>query len=164
MSLRIKINEQSAKLKEYRLLAFGIEDDIVNHASYILLYNDSDNENHWKQELYGFCSRLKGISLKSGDKEKVTSTILVEISHGVGFCEEIETPSDFFRDVYDSEEIPHPFDYSMDNEKNVAVFFEALNKFYGEFLVPWIASEKGSKQDLYDAVDKYLVSARSKYI
>ena len=162
--MKNQINEQAAKLKDYKIYAFNIEDDILNHISYILLYDDTENLNHWKTELYGFCSRLKNITLKSGDKEKVTYTALVEVSHGMNFCEELENPFVFFGDVYDSKETPRHFDYNMTNEKNIDLFFDALNKFYSEFLVPWIASDNGGKHDLYNAIERYLVSIHNQYI
>lgn len=160
---KIKLNEQSAKLSDYKFIAYNLEDDILNHCSYFLLYDMAGTENHWKKELYGFCFRLKKIDLKSGDKASATYLSLVEMAHGKDFCEDIADPQPLFESIYESEEIPHPFSYDMGSEHNRDVYFGAMLKFYTEFLIPWISSSDKTdcRQSLYDAVDAYLCARRA---
>ena len=164
--LRIKLNEQAAKLSDYKFIAYNLENDILCHCSYFLLYNSPETENHWKQELYGFCSRLKRIELKSGDKEKATYMALVEMAHGTDFCEDRREPLALFETIYDSEDVPHDFDYDMADETNRRVYFDAIARFYEEYLVPWIATKSSTmdRQSFYGAIDNYLVSERAKMV
>jgi len=160
--LKITLNEQAEKLPKYSLKVGFLDEDIFCHCSYFLLYDMPQTENHWKKELFGFVKPLKVPSLKSGDKFGATEESLVVDNHGEHFSEDRLNASAVLNRVYDSEEIPHPFDYDMDIQRNRDVYFDAMDSFYYDFLIPWISvpDKNPSREELYDAVDKYLISKR----
>ena len=104
--------------------------------------------------------------MKSGNKEKPTYMALVEMAHGTDFCEDRREPLALFETIYDSEDVPHDFDYDMTEEINRRVYFDALSRFYEEYLVPWIATKSSTmdRQPFYAAIDNYLVSARAQMV
>lgn len=116
-----------------------------------------------KSELYGFIKKIKEIKVKSGNKAEYTETALVEMAHGKHFCEDKEEVAQVLEGVYNSEDSPHPFDFDMTLDRNQAIYFDALDKFYYEFLIPWIAvpAKEPSREPLYHAIDRYLIAPRN---
>ena len=164
--MKIKILEQATGRDEYIPFAYNIEDEIFCHCSYFLVYDMPQTDNHWKLELYGFLKKIKKPSVKSGSKLEYTTIALVEMAHGEHFCEDMEVPEKILSSVYNSENIPHPFDFDMDNPHNLEIYFDALNKFYYDFLIPWVVQpdKDPPRQPLYDAIDKYLIARRKEMI
>lgn len=160
--MRITINEQAAGRYEYIPFAHSLEDEIYCHCAYFLVYNMPQTDNHWKKELYGFTKRIKALKVKSGSKMRYTEIALVEMGHGKHFCEDKEEAAEIFSSIYHSEDKPHPFDYDMTLSRNQEIFFDAVDKFYYKFLIPWIAipEEDPPREPLYDAIDKYLIARR----
>lgn len=164
--LKITLNEQAERLPKYALKAGFLDEDIFCHCSYFLLYDSPRTDNHWKQELFGFVKTLKVPTLKSGSKLEATEESLVADNHGEHFSEDRRNATDVLARVYDSEEIPHPFDYNMGIQGNQDVYFEALDAFYYDFLIPWISEpdKNPSRDELYKAVDKYLIAKRNEML
>ena len=160
--LKITLNEQAEKLPKYALKASFLDEDIFCHCSYFLVYNRPQTDNHWRQELFGFVKTLKVPILKSGSKLEATEESLVVDNHGEHFCEDRLNATAVLARVYDSEEIPHPFDFNMDIQRNRDVYFDALDKFYYDFLIPWISepNKNPSREELYMSVDSYLIARR----
>ena len=73
-----------------------------------------------------------------------------------GFVKTLKVP------ILKSGEIPHPFDFNMDIQRNRDVYFDALDKFYYDFLIPWISEPNKipSREELYMSVDSYLIARR----
>lgn len=161
--MHITINEQAAELNDYKFRAGHLEEDILCHCSYFLVYDMPETDNHWKLDVYGLVKKIKIPTLKSGDKLKATQVALVEENHGEHFCENKENPKELFSIIYDSEDIPHDFDFDMSIEHNQDVYFDAIDKFYYEFLIPWISvpMKNPPREQLYQAIDKYLIERRA---
>lgn len=159
---KIQINEQAAGRNDYIPMAYNLEDAIYCHCAYFLVFNMPQTENHWKSELYGFLKKIKRVTVRSGDKSEYTTIALVEMAHGGHFCEDKESPEDTFRMVYNSEDNPHPFYFNMDLPHNREVYFDAIDRFYYEFLIPWVSvpEKEPPKEPLYAAIDRYLIARR----
>lgn len=166
MALKIQIHEQAAKKYEYIPIAYNLEDEIFCHCSYFLVFNMPQTDNHWKQDVYSFVKKIKAMKVKSGSKAEYTETALVELSHGKHFCEDREETDKVFEKVYNREDSPHPFDFDMTLSHNQAVYFDALDKFYYAFLIPWIAipDKEPPREPLYKAIDKYLITRRKEMV
>lgn len=163
---KIKLLEQAAGRDEYIPTAYNLEEIIYCHCAYFLVFASSGIDNHWKGELYGFVKRIKKITVSSGDKAEYTEIALVTMAHGKHFCEDKEDPTEIFETVYNSEDKPHAFDFNMKLPQNQEVYFEAIDRFYYEFLIPWISIpvKEPPREPLYTAIDKYLIAARKKMI
>ena len=159
----IAVNEQSAPLNQFYQRAWDLNEEIMCHCSYFLVYDMPETDNHWKLDVYGLTKKLKVPTLKSGNKLEIVTQALVENDYGEHFCENKEYYNETFEIIYNSEGIPHPFDFDMSIEHNRNVYFDAMDKFYYEFLLSWLAdSEKNpSREPLYRAIDKYLIARRS---
>lgn len=163
---RHAIDEQAAPRREYYAAAYWSSDSVLDHVSYLLLYADGQNDAHWKQELFSMAAGLKQIEMKGGNKAKVTRGALIDAAHGEDFAEDIADPQPLFEEVYESEDQPRDFDFDMTIKKNQDAYFDALRKFYGEFLIPWIAKTEKEplREPFYKACDKYLIARRSELI
>lgn len=163
---KITINEQAAGRDDYIPFACNLEEEIFCHCSYFLVYDMPQTDNHWKKELYGFVKKIKIPKVKSGNKAEYTEIALVEMCHGKHFCEDKEEVDKVFRKVYNSEDNPHPFDFDMTTPHNQDVYFDALDKFYYKFLIPWIGVPdiEPPREPLYDAIDKYLIARRMEMV
>ena len=86
--------------------------------------------------------------------------------HGTHFHEDIDDSATAFNIISEYEGEIRPFDYDMTRGHNRQIFFDAMNKFYYEFLIPWIAEPEWflRKKPLYDAIDKYLIARRKEMI
>lgn len=156
------LNEQAAPRRKYMSDAEDIADVLLWHCSYLILYADGHDDYHWKNEIYGFVSRFKIKELKDGAKLPILKTAWVREMWGEHFEEGRMYASEVLSNVYDSEDEPHEFSFNMSSRSNIDVYFDALDRFYYEFLCPWTAktSKNPSKQELFDAIDQYLIGAR----
>lgn len=173
MNIRVRnalsaLNEQAIKISSYTDKAIDLSEQILYHCSYFLLYNAPQTFPHWKKDVYAFVKPLKAMAVKSGDKQEATYVGLMEGPCGKDFCEyqDPETARRLFKDIYGSEDIPHSFDYDMDNPKNQDVYFGAISAFYNEFLIPWIAKTDKfpDPEPLNSAIDKYLVAQQKDFV
>lgn len=160
--MRIVVNEQAERISIFTLKAGFSAESLFCHCSYLLVYNSSELDHHWKNEIFGIVKPLKRPRMKSGDKYEALQEALVEDEHGVHFCEDKENIPAVLHRVYDSEEIPHAFYYNMDLKRNQAIYINALDKFYYEFLLKWLAvpDPDPQRKELDEALDKYLISRR----
>ena len=158
------LNEQALYRNAYEVKASGIADKLFDHCSYLILYSDGRDDEHWKNEIYGFLKPLKVQKIKGGSKRPLLLETLVEGPYGSHFEDVIERPSCFLSGVYYSEEKEHPFSFDMKKKQNILVYIEALDRFYYEFLIEWTGNteENPDKRVLFNAIDRYLISARGK--
>lgn len=164
--MKIIINEQAERISIFALKAGFSAESLFCHCSYLLVYNSVELDHHWKNEIFGIVKPLKKPRVKSGDKYEVLQEALVEDEHGAHFCEDRENITAVLRGVYDSEDVPHDFDFNMSLKENQEVYIEALDKFYYEFLIPWLAKPDPDPKrgELDNAIDKYLIARRSEMI
>ena len=160
--MKIIINEQAERISIFTLKAGFSAESLFCHCSYLLVYDSAELDHHWKNEIFGIVKPLKKPRMKSGDKYDALQEALVEGEHGVHFCEDKENIAAVLHNVYDSEEKPHDFDYDMTLKKNQDIYIDALDKFYYEFLLKWLAvpDPDPDRKELDEALDKYLISRR----
>lgn len=146
----------------YTANAYLAEHDIFCYASLFLLYDKPEQEKIWKKRLYELCKDLKIMYLGKKDKKKATYIALVVMSHGTYFQYDKTTIGDVFIGIRAHMDMPNEFSHEMSRKYNQHVFFSSLNKFYNEFLIPWICDTNGKyeTQEFYDAVNLYLINNR----
>lgn len=164
--MKIIINKQAERISIFALKAGFSAESLFCHCSYPLVYNSVELDHHWKNEIFGIVKPLKKPRVKSGDKYEVLQEALVEDEHGAHFCEDRENITAVLHGVYDSEDVPHDFDFNMSLKENQEVYIEALDKFYYEFLIPWLAKPDPDPKrgELDNAIDKYLIARRSELV
>lgn len=164
--MKIIINEQAERVSVFTAKAGFLADSLFYHCSYLLVYKSPELTHHWKNEIFGIVKPLKRAKLKSGDKYEAIQEALVEDLHGVHFCEDREHLDAVLHSVYDNEDTPHEFDFDMGSKESQEIYIDALDKFYYEFLIPWVAKPDPdpSREELNAAIDKYLIARRRELI
>lgn len=162
---RQMLTEMSIDKDDYMSRVSSIEFRIFCHVAYILLYNDTENLNHWKKELFGFTASLKRLTMEGGNKTKVTRVALIDETYGKDFeelnLENEDALENMCYAVVHSEKPPRPFDIDLTTGDNKNVFKSAVKDFYN-FLVSWISKtdKTPTPDELYTAVDQILLPAK----
>lgn len=164
--MKIKVSEQAERVNIFTARAGFFADSLFYHCSYLLVYSSPELAHHWKNEIFSIVKPLKRTKLKSGSKYEALQEAFVEDSHGVHFCEDRDHLDAVLSSVYHNEEVPHEFDFDMGSKESQEVYIDALDKFYYEFLIPWVAKPDPdpNRGELNAAIDKYLIARRSELV
>lgn len=83
--MTFQISEMATKLSDFRMDVKNVINQIIENWCLVKWCDDNPNElisnrlrNHWATELKGYMNFIAGINLKSGKKDKVLKSILID--------------------------------------------------------------------------------------